>query len=214
MFYYPVMLELRNRKCLVVGGGIIALRKVTGLLRAKASVVVVSPEFEKRFRRFKNNIVMIQKPFDIGDVTADCAVVIAATNVDKINRMVSDRARELNIPCNVVDQPELCSFIVPAVVRRGSVSVAISTNASSPRFSKYLKKKIGETVTMDYALIAGIMSEVRLFLKKNCPNQRKRFAIWESVFEYDPVDKLRIIGIESFRKSVFDTIAKELSKED
>jgi uroporphyrin-III C-methyltransferase/precorrin-2 dehydrogenase/sirohydrochlorin ferrochelatase len=208
------MLELQNRKCLIAGGGIIALRKVTGLLRAQASVVVVSPEFEKRFRRFKNNIVMIRKPFDIEDITPDCAIVIAATNVDKINRMVSERARELNIPCNVVDQPDLCSFIVPAVIRRGAVSVAISTNAASPRFSKYLKKKIGETVTMDYAIIAGLMSEVRLFLKMNCPNQRKRFAIWESIFKHDPVDKLRINGFESFRKNIFDTIAEELSKEN
>jgi glutamate-1-semialdehyde 2,1-aminomutase/precorrin-2 dehydrogenase/sirohydrochlorin ferrochelatase len=214
MYYYPVMLELQNRKCLIVGGGIIALRKVTGLLRAQANIVVVSPEFEKRFRRFRNNIVMIQKSFEISDITSDCAVVIAATNSDKINKMVSVRARELNIPCNVVDQPDLCSFIVPAVIRRGAISVAISTNAASPRFSKYLKKKIGETVTTDYARIAGLMSEVRLFLKNNCPDQRKRFALWESIFEHDPVDEMQKNGFESYRMSVFNLIAKVLTKEN
>jgi siroheme synthase-like protein len=213
VYYYPVMLDLQNRKCLIVGGGIIALRKVTGLLRTRASVVVVSPEFEKRFRRFKNNIVMIQKPFDTGDITPDCAIVIAATNVDKINRMVSERARELNIPCNVVDQPELCTFIVPAVIRRGAISVAISTNAASPRFSKYLKKKIGESVTTDYARIAGLMSEVRLVLKNNCPDQQKRFALWERIFKHDPVEKMKKNGFESYRSAIFDMIAEELTKE-
>lgn len=212
MYYYPVMLDLQNRKCLIVGGGIIALRKVTGLLRAQARVVVVSPEFEKRFRRFKNMIVMIQKPFDTGDVTPDCAVVIAATNIDKINRQVSERAGELNIPCNVVDQPDLCSFIVPAVIRRGAISVAVSTNAASPRFSKYLKKKIGETVTTDYARIAALMSEVRLFLKNNCRDQRIRFALWESIFELDPVDQIRYNGFESYKKSVFGILAEKLEK--
>ncbi len=214
MYYYPVMLDLQKRKCLIAGGGLIALRKVTGLLRAGADVVVVSPEFEQRFRRFKNSIVMIQKPFDPEDITPDCAIVIAATNVDKINKMVSERARVLNIPCNVVDQPELCSFIVPAVIRRGAVSVALSTNAASPRFSKYLKKKIGEAVTTDYAIIAALMAEVRLFLKRNCPDQRKRFAIWDIIFETDPIDNLHNYGFESFRQSIFDMISEKLTEEN
>jgi uroporphyrin-III C-methyltransferase/precorrin-2 dehydrogenase/sirohydrochlorin ferrochelatase len=206
------MLELKNRTCLIVGGGVIALRKVTGLLRAQATIVVVSPEFEKRFRRFRNSIVMIQKTFESTDITNDCAVVIAATNSNAINRMVSQRARELNIPCNVVDQPDLCSFIVPAVIRRGAISVAISTNAASPRFSKYLKKKIGETVTNDYARIAGLMAEVRLLLKNNCPVQRKRFALWERIFEQDPVDEMQKNGFESYRMSILNSISEELTK--
>lgn len=206
------MLDLRDRKCLIVGGGTIALRKVTGLLRAQARVFVVSPEFTKNFKRFNDKIVMVQKPFDIHDITPDCAVVVAATNLEKINKLVSERARELNIPCNVVDQPDLCSFIVPAVVRRGDISVAMSTNAASPRLSKFLKKKIGETITIDYAMIAALMAEVRLFLKKNCPDQSKRFAIWEHIFKQDPVEKLQKIGIESYRKHIFEEIENVLKE--
>ncbi|HEX2955861.1 MAG TPA: bifunctional precorrin-2 dehydrogenase/sirohydrochlorin ferrochelatase [Chitinispirillaceae bacterium] len=210
MFYYPVMLDLRDRKCLIVGGGVIALRKVVGLLRAQARVTVISPEFTKKFKRFSAKIEMVQKTFAIQDITSDCAVVIAATNCESINTLVSERTRELNIPCNVVDEPSHCSFIVPAVVRRGDISVAISTNAASPRFSKFIKKKIGETVTVEYAKIAELMSEIRLFLKKNCPDQSKRFAIWEFIFEHDPVDRVHQIGIESYRKNVFEEIEKFL----
>ncbi len=208
MFYYPAMLDLRGRKCLIIGGGTIALRKVAGLLRARARIVLISPDYTKRFKRFSGKIEMLIKPFEIQDITSDCAVVIAATNSDKINRDVSERARELNIPCNVVDQPDLCSFIVPAVVRRGDISVAISTNASSPRFSKFLKKKIGETITVEYAMVTELLAEVRLYLKKNCPDQGKRFAIWEHICEYDPVDQLKKFGIELYRKQIFNEIEK------
>lgn len=206
MFYYPVMLDLRDRKCLIVGGGTIALRKVVGLLRTEARVFVISPEFTNNFKRFKEKIVMVHKTFETQDITPDYAVVIAATNIEKVNHQVFERARELNIPCNVVDQPDHCSFIVPAVVRRGNISVAISTNAASPRFSKFIKKKIGETITLEYATIAELMSEVRLFLKKNCHDQGKRFAIWERIFEQDPVGQLQKIGIDSYRKNIFQEI--------
>lgn len=202
------MLDLRDRKCLIIGGGTIALRKVTGLLRAQARVTVISPDFSKKFKRFCQKIEMVHKLFDIHDITPDCAVVIAATSIEKINKLVSERARELNIPCNVVDQTALCSFIVPAIVRRGDISVAISTNAASPRFSKFLKKKIGETIPVEYAIIAELMSEIRLYLKENCPVQGKRYAIWEHIFEHDPVNQLQMIGIELYRKNVFEEIKK------
>jgi siroheme synthase-like protein len=202
------MLDLRDRKCLIVGGGTIALRKVVGLLRTQARVFVISPEFTKGFKRFKEKIELVHKSFEIQDITPDCAVVIAATNIEKINYQVSERARALNIPCNVVDQPDQCSFIVPAVVRRGNISVAISTNAASPCFSKFIRKKIGETITLEYAMIAELMSEIRLYLKKNCIDQGKRFKIWKHIFEYDPVDKIQKIGIESYRKKIFEEIEK------
>lgn len=208
MFYYPVMLDLRDRMCLVVGGGRIALRKVVGLLRTHARVTVVSPEFNKRFNRFNQLITMVQKRFDIQDIPANCAIVIAATNVQDVNKIIFDRSRELNIPCNVVDQPDLCSFIVPAVIRRGDISVAVSTNASSPRFSKYVKKKIADTLTMEYAQIASFLSDVRLMLKEQCPDQRKRFAIWEMIFEHDPLECVKSAGIERYKHDMLKKIEK------
>jgi siroheme synthase-like protein len=207
------MLDLRGRKCLVAGGGRIALRKVIGLLRTQASVTVVSPEFNKRFNRFSHLITMVQKGFDIQDIPADCAIVIAATNVQDVNKIIFDQARELNIPCNVVDQPDLCSFIVPAVIRRGDISVAVSTNASSPRFSKYIKMKIAETLTMEYAQIAAFLSDVRILLKNQCPDQRKRFAIWEMIFEDEPLECVKNTGIEIYRQDILKKIEKILDKQ-
>jgi siroheme synthase-like protein len=212
LFYYPVSLDLRDRKCLIVGGGTIALRKVVGLLRAQARVFVISPEFAKGFKRFKEKIVLVNKSFESEDITPDCAVVIAATNIETINHQVCECARGYNIPCNVVDQPDHCSFIVPAVVRRGTISVAISTNAASPRFSKFIKKKVGETITVEYAIIAELMSDIRFYLKRNCQDQGKRFAIWEHIFEHDPVNTLQKVGIASYRKNIFEEIEKMIQK--
>jgi siroheme synthase-like protein len=149
---------------------------------------------------------MIQKSFEIADISKDCAVVIAATNDEMVNRVIFNRSRELNIPCNVVDQPDLCSFIVPAIIRKGDVSVAISTNAASPRFSKYVKKKIAETLTMEYAQIAAFLSGIRLLLKERCPDQRKRFAIWEMIFERDPIEYIRNNGIETYKNDILEKI--------
>jgi siroheme synthase-like protein len=189
-----------------VGGGKIALRKVIGLLRADAKVVVVSTEFIKKFDRFKNNITMVHRPFDIKDITNDCAVVIAATNSETVNASVFNCAKELNIPCNVVDQPDLCSFIVPAIIRRGDVSIAISTNAASPRFSKYVKKKIGDAVPLEYGEIAAFMAEIRLLLKKRCQDQRRRFAIWEMIFEEDPQEFISRNGFDAYKNEMLRKI--------
>jgi siroheme synthase-like protein len=189
-----------------VGGGKIALRKVIGLLRADARVVVVSTEFIKKFNRFKNNITMVHRPFDINDINNDCAVVIAATNSETVNASVFKRAKELNIPCNVVDQPDLCSFIVPAIIRRGDVSIAISTNAASPRFSKYVKKKIGDAVPLEYGEIAAFMASIRLLLKQRCHDQRKRFAIWEMIFEEDLQESISQNGFESYKSEMLQKI--------
>jgi siroheme synthase-like protein len=112
----------------------------------------------------------------------------------------------LNIPCNVVDQPDLCSFIVPAIIRRGDVSIAISTNAASPRFSKYVKKKIGDAVPLEYGEIAAFMAEIRLLLKKRCQDQRRRFAIWEMIFEEDPQEFISRNGFDAYKNEMLRKI--------
>lgn len=140
--YYPLMLKVKDEACLVVGGGAVALQKARALRRAGADVTVVSPTFVPAFGRLRAR--RVRRRFRSGDVAGQ-VLVIAATDDPKVNRAVSSACRNRAVPVNVVDVPELCSFIVPAVVRRGPVVVAVSTGGESPSLAKALRRRL-ETI--------------------------------------------------------------------
>jgi len=137
--YYPLMLKVKGEPCLVVGGGSVALQKARALRRAGATVTVVSPMFTPALERLR--VRRIPRRFRAGDV-AGRVLVIAATDDPKVNRAVFDACRKRAIPVNVADVPELCSFIVPSVLRRGPVVVAVSTGGQSPSLAKSLRRRI------------------------------------------------------------------------
>ena len=137
--YYPLMLKVKGEPCLVVGGGAVALQKARALRKAGADVTAVSPAFSPAFERL--GVRRLRRRFRAGDV-AGRVLVIAATDSPEVNRAVFAAAAARRIPVNVVDVPELCSFIVPAIVRRGPVVVAISTGGQSPSLAKALRRRI------------------------------------------------------------------------
>jgi uroporphyrin-III C-methyltransferase/precorrin-2 dehydrogenase/sirohydrochlorin ferrochelatase len=137
--YYPLMLKVKGEPCLVVGGGTIALQKARALRKAGADVTAVSPVFSPAFQRLA--VRRLRRRFRAGDV-AGRVLVIAATDSPEVNRAVFAAATARRIPVNVVDVPELCSFIVPAIVRRGPVVVAVSTGGQSPSLAKALRRQI------------------------------------------------------------------------
>jgi uroporphyrin-III C-methyltransferase/precorrin-2 dehydrogenase/sirohydrochlorin ferrochelatase len=140
--YYPLMLKVNDEPCLVVGGGAVALQKARALRKAGADVTAVSPAFTPAFRRLA--VRRLKRRFRVADV-AGRVLVIAATDSPEVNRAVSAACRKRNIPVNVVDVPELCSFIVPSVLRRGPVVVAVSTGGESPSLAKKLRRHL-ETI--------------------------------------------------------------------
>jgi len=137
--YYPVMLKVKGEPCLVVGGGAVALQKARALKRAGADVTAVSPEFSPAFRRLAvRRILRRFRPADIrGRV-----LVIAGTDSPAVNRAVFKACRRRAIPVNVVDVPDLCTFIVPSVLRRGPVVIAVSTGGQSPPLAKALRRHL------------------------------------------------------------------------
>ena len=137
--YYPLMLKVKDEACLVVGGGAVALQKVRGLRRAGADVTVVSPDFSPALRRLR--VRRLRRRFRAGDV-AGRVLVIAATDDPGVNRAVYDACRRRSIPVNVVDVPELCTFIVPSILRRGPVVIAVSTSGQSPSLAKALRHRL------------------------------------------------------------------------
>jgi siroheme synthase-like protein len=185
--FYPVMFDVSARACLIVGGGRVALRKTIALLRAGASVTVVSPDFNPHFSRLNGRITLVMRPFEADDLTPAYALVIGATDASTVNRAIYERASALRVPCNIVDCPALCSFIVPAVVRRGDVTIAISTGGRCPRLSRYVKSRVAAAVGPEFAGLASHLAGVRNRIMSAMSAPADRAAFWEALFETDPL---------------------------
>lgn len=198
MSFYPVMLDLCGKDCLVVGGGKVALRKVTGLLRADALVTVVASHFNPHFSLLAKRITMVKRSFSENDIQKKYALIIGATDTPAINTTISRKAAMLGIPCNIVDQPELCSFIVPAIVNRGNITIAVSTNAASPRLSRYIKKKIADIIGAEYTQLASYMAEVRIRVRSLLSDPQYRCLFWKELFDVDPMEFIQQYGWEKF----------------
>lgn len=154
--YYPVFLDLRGRLCVVAGGGRIARDKVLGLVEAGARVRVIAPRVEA----MPEGVEIIQRPFDPAEL-AGAALAVAATDDPAVNQAVARAAGERGIPVNVVDDPEACTFLVPAVVRRGRVRVAISTGGASPLLARRLRERIEAIIGEEWGELAEILMELR-----------------------------------------------------
>ena len=143
MEYLPIFIQIKHRPCLVVGGGSIAARKVALLRKAQADVTVVSPELCEELQTLKDekSIQHQAREFENSDL-ADCVAVIAATNQRPVNERVSELAHKLRLPVNVVDNPDLCSFIMPSIIDRSPVVIAVSTGGSSPVLARLIRTKL------------------------------------------------------------------------
>ena len=166
MAYYPMFLEVKGRQCLVVGGGRIAARKVEGLLAAEARVSVISPSLEPDLARLKaeRRINHLPRHYQHGDLKG-YALVIAATDDEATNERVVQDARHSGVPVNVVDQPALCDFIVPSVIRRGDVVLAISTGGLSPALARWLRQELETYLSEDFERLARLLADVRVELR-------------------------------------------------
>jgi siroheme synthase-like protein len=168
MAYYPVFLELKGRPCLVVGGGQVAARKVEGLLAAGARVTVVSPSLDPDLAKLtaERRIRHVERPYQRMDMKG-YALVIAATDDGAANERVAGEARQSGIPVNVVDEPALCDFILPSVVRRGDVVLAISTGGLSPALARWLREELETYLSEDFERLAQLLAEVRSELRES-----------------------------------------------
>jgi siroheme synthase-like protein len=167
MAYYPMFLEMKGRRCLVVGGGQVAARKVEGLLAAGAAVGVVSPSLEGDLSKLKSErrIQHVARQYQRGDLKG-YMVVIAATDDAATNERVALDARQSGVLVNVVDEPALCDFIVPSVIRRGEVVLAISTGGLSPALARWLRQELETYVSEDFERLAQLLADVRVELRE------------------------------------------------
>ncbi len=201
MGYFPFFVDVENQNCLVVGGGVVALRKIEKLLPFNPNITVVSPKVHKEILSIKN-INIIKRKFDFNDLK-EKSFVITATDDKVLNKEIYNSCEENNIPVNTVDDKDNCSFIFPALARNNGVTVAISTSGKSPIYAKYLRKKI-ESLIQDSESIVDNLSKYREKIKNEISLEENRKLAFEKLLEYS-------LSNESITDDLVDKIIKDLS---
>ncbi|VAW71107.1 Precorrin-2 oxidase @ Sirohydrochlorin ferrochelatase activity of CysG / Uroporphyrinogen-III methyltransferase [hydrothermal vent metagenome] len=196
MQFLPIFMKIKDRPCLIVGGGDVAARKALFLLEAGANLRVIAPQFSSKLDplRENENVELIQRQFLISDLE-QCTLVIAATDQTNLNKQISEQARSLNIPVNVVDNPSLCSFIVPSIIDRSPVQIAVSTGGSSPVLARMLRTKLEASVPAAYGQLGKFAEKFRELVKQSLPDVESRRRFWEKALE-GPVAELIFAGKE------------------
>ncbi len=184
MDYLPISLNMKARDCLVVGGGNIAIRKARQLLSAGANVTAVAPEFHSDFSKqeSKGRIKLIRSEYLVEHLTG-MLLVVAATDDAAINQQVHQDAESAGVLVNVVDQPDLCRFIVPSIVDRSPLTVAISTGGSGPVFARMLREKLEWIIPDNIGAFLAKVNQDRSVVADKFPEMEKRRAFWEKFFE-------------------------------
>lgn len=188
--YYPVFLDLSGKKVLVIGGGRVAARKISALLKCKAEVHVVSDKVHPQIRNFKKRmkIRLLKRRFQVDDLTGK-ELIVCATDDARLNHTVGSECQKRKIWVNVADRPSLCSFIVPSVIRRGDVHFAVSTGGASPALSKFLRKKLEQAFGSEVGTLARFLKKFRGKILKLPPKEKK--AILARLVNDKTLSKLR-----------------------
>ena len=177
--YYPVLLNIEGLACLVVGGGPVAERKVDSLLESGARVTLVSPQATPRLAELaeQRRILWSQRVFRQGDTTGSF-LVISASGQEEVNRLVSEECKTNNIPVNVVDDPQKCGFLVPAVLRRGDLVIAVSSGGASPLVARGIRDELADRYGPEYEQYLNYLAEARAEALNCIPDARRRRQVF------------------------------------
>jgi|Deesub1362B_J571_1020462.scaffolds.fasta_scaffold00107_28 precorrin-2 dehydrogenase/sirohydrochlorin ferrochelatase len=211
MRYYPVFLNLKGKKCIVIGGGEVAERKVLSLLQAQAEVTVISPSLTEGlgFLKLHNRITHIAREYREGDLEG-AFLVIAATSDEEANSRVFNEAEKRGIPVNVVDSPGLCRFIVPSVIRKGSLTIAISTSGVSPAMARTLRQEIENFLPETIEEFLLFIEETRKEVMRNIKDPQKRRETLELIGSPDCINILREKGLEEAKRFIEDILRRRI----
>lgn len=205
MDFLPIFMNVKQRPCLVVGGGDVASRKIALLREAGASVTLVAPEL----------CAEVQDLVDRGEITcrngtfapADLegmALVIAATDDEETNRQVSALAHKKSLPVNVVDNPALCSFIMPSIIDRSPVQIAISTGGNSPVLARLLRSRLESMIPAAYGLLGKLAQEFRDRAKHTFSSVNERRIFWEKILQ-GPIAEMVFAGKHKQARAALET---------
>ena len=211
MDYLPLFHKLTQKKCLVVGGGSNATRKVRLLLDAHANISIIATQLTEELLELvaTHKIQHLNREFAAGD-TRSFYLVISASNDMPTNTLVSKDAQQNNIPVNVVDQPELCSFIFPAIIDRSPITIGISSGGVAPVLSRLLRAKLETLLPYNLGNLAALAAKFRQTVKNHFSNPEQRRIFWEQVFN-GPIADLSYQGLYEKAEAALE---KQLKKSD
>jgi len=178
--YYMACLDLEGRSCLVVGGGRIGIEKATGLVECGARVTVVAPQADLELSELP--VEWLRRPYRASDLDGRF-LVVAATSSNSVNRRVFADAEANSLFCNVVDTPELCSFILPAVHREGPIALAVSTGGASPALAQHLRERLAEQIRPEHAELAERLRTLRPWVKAHFQTYEERRDYFQRLVE-------------------------------
>jgi len=214
MDYLPLFIDLKQRKCLVVGGGEIAARKAGLLVKAQTTVIIVAPKVS----------TSTQQMIDNGDVTwwqaefasqhlLDITLVIAATDNEAVNQQVYQQAKAQNILVNVADCPELCDFILPSILDRSPIVVAVSSGGKSPILARQLRARLETLIPPTYGKLAELVGNYRGQVKQHLPTLSLRRRFWEKVLQGKVADHV-LAGRDQLAKDTLENLFKQGESDD
>ena len=211
MKYYPVFLDIKDKKCVVVGGGEVAARKAERLLDCCAKVFVISPKLSPELSALKEkNLISHIATEYTGDLIHGAALIIGATDDEKTNAAISLDARKKGIPVNIVDDPQKCDFILPSLVQRGDLAIAIGTGGKSPALARHLREELEAKYGEEYKIFLNILGNLRVKMVKNEGMGKDWF---ESMLAAGILDFIKEKNVEKVKKTVHEITGEEVEIE-
>ena len=207
MRYYPVYLDIKNRDCLVIGGGSVGTRKVLTLLACGANVTVVSTVATEKLKELSNHgvIKLKQRSFQTADLD-DRFLVIGATDNQELNFNIHTEAERRGLLCNIADRPEACNFILPSIVNRGELIIAISTSGKSPAFAKKLRKQLEAEFGDEYAEFLNLMGAIRKKLLSEDHEPEAHKHLFEQLIERNLVQMIKDGDTENINSLLLEVL--------
>jgi siroheme synthase-like protein len=190
--YYPIFIDVEDHDVVIIGGGEVCARKAETMMRYGARVTIVSPEFTPEIEGWggEGKLTLRRKRYESSDLEG-ASIVIASTDDTRVNEQVAADARARKVPVNVVDVTPLCEFIVPAIIEKGSVTIAVSTGGKSPALARTLKEDLIRTVGPEYAEVNDLLGSLRDGAKQVLPTDADRKRFFDAIIAAGILDMLR-----------------------
>jgi len=208
--YYPIFLNIHQKKCIVVGGGEVARRKVRALLERGAIVQVIAPTLDSELSHLANNntITVLRRNYEPGDLK-DALIVIAATTEAETNRKVAMEAKRRGILVNVVDDREQSDFIVPSCLHRGDLTIAVATAGKSPALARKIRTRLESDFGKEYVSLVKLIGEVRSELKRR--RVKVNASTWQDALDLNRLTEMIRAGQgEQAKATLLNNLEKQV----
>jgi precorrin-2 dehydrogenase/sirohydrochlorin ferrochelatase len=208
MAKYPIFLELSGRRVVVIGGGTVAVRKAQSLLAAGARLVVVAERIDKMMTALcRDKKAELIKSKYSKEYLAEAVLAIAATNNHQLNKKIYKDCQALDVLCNVVDEPELCDFFVPAVVKRGDLQIAVGTEGDCPAYAGHIRKKLEKIFTEKHGQFLTDLEKIRKQIIKDVPEPAERKTVLGLIVDDESFEYFVQNGADKWRSRIEEIIS-------